>query len=215
MFFLLSVVLFAAGIASFSQPKQTNGKLLDDSSGPSSRAWLLAAALATIAILLFVWIAKTFAKPPNPTLRTSELMIVVPFLLALGAILVQRNWQRLTSWRTTFLDNRFVIGDQALVLILAVVPFLALSVLSLVKPIFNARGLLPLAPYLLLVLSAGIVRIARHPDPGCSFISCSGHCSLFGIERLQPRLRRQSGLQDLRGGFSASSGMYGPGFSSS
>ena len=179
LFFLLSVVLFAAGIALISQPKQARGKLLDDTSGPSSKAWLLAAALASIAIILFVWVAKTFARPPNPTLRASELMIVVPFLLALGAILVQRNWQWLTSWRTTLLDNRFVIGDQALVLMLAVVPFLVLSVVSLVKPIFNARGLLPLAPYLLLVLSAGIVRVARHPIAAIALlvVLCVAHYS--------------------------------------
>ncbi len=163
LFFLLSVVLFAAGIASVGQSKQTDGKLLGDSDGPSSKAWLLAAALGTLAILSFVWVANTFARPPNSTLRSSELMTVLPFLLALGAIFVQRNWERITSWRTSLVENRFVVGDQALVLILAVVPFLALSVVSFVKPIFNARGLLPLAPYLLLVLSAGIVRLGRNP----------------------------------------------------
>jgi 4-amino-4-deoxy-L-arabinose transferase-like glycosyltransferase len=182
LFFLLSVVLFAAGIASISEPKRDNGELLDDSSGPSSNAWLLAAALATIAIVLFVWVAKTFAKPPNPTLRTSELMTVVPFLLALGAILVQRSWTRLTLWRTALLDNRFVIGDQALVLILAVVPFLALSVISVVKPIFNARGLLPLAPYLLLVLSAGIVRVARHPIAAVALLAVLGIVHYSGLK---------------------------------
>jgi 4-amino-4-deoxy-L-arabinose transferase-like glycosyltransferase len=182
LFFLLSIFLFAAGVASVSQSKPTDGKPLDNSSGPSSKAWLLAAALATIAIMLFVWVAKTFAKPPNPTLRTSELMIVVPFLLALGAILVQRNWQRLTSWRTALVDNRFVIGDQGLVLILTVLPFLALSVISVVKPIFNARGLLPLAPYLLLVLSAGIVRVARRPIPAIALLAALGIQNYSGLK---------------------------------
>jgi Dolichyl-phosphate-mannose-protein mannosyltransferase len=179
LFFLLSVVLFAAGVASVRQPKQADGKLLDNSSGPSSKAWLLAAALATIAILLFVWVAETFAKPPNPTLQTSELMTVVPFALALGSILVQIGWGRLTSWRTVLISNRFVIGDRALGLMLAVAPFLALTLISLVKPIFNARGLLPLAPYLLLVLSAGIVRVARHPIPAVALllVLCVAHYS--------------------------------------
>src|SRR5271157_3059123 len=73
LFFLLSVLLFAAGIAAVNQPKQTDGTLLSDTGGPSSKAWLLAAGLGTLAILLFVWVAKTFATPPNPTLRSSEL----------------------------------------------------------------------------------------------------------------------------------------------
>ena len=90
--------------------------------------------------------------------------------------------QRLTSWRTALIDNRFVIGDQALVLILAVVPFLALSVISLVKPIFNARGLLPLAPYLLLVLSAGIVRVARHPIPAVALLAVLGIAHYLGLK---------------------------------
>ena len=86
------------------------------------------------------------------------------------AILVQNNWQWLTARRAALLNSRLLIGDQALVLLLAVVPFLALSVISLLKPIFNARGLLPLAPYLLLVLSAGIVRAARHPVPAVAIL---------------------------------------------
>ncbi len=215
LFFLLSVVLFAEGVASVRQSQSTDGELLDDSSGPSSNAWLLAAALATIAILLFVWVAKTFAKPPNPTLRTSELMTVVPFLLALGAILVQRSWARLTLWRTALIDNRFVIGDQALVLILAVVPFLALSVISVFKPIFNARGLLPLAPYLLLVLSAGIVRVARHPIPAVALlvVLCVAHYS--GLKAYSHVSAGRADYKAFACRFSASNGKYGPGFSPS
>jgi len=170
LFFLLCVLLFAVGIASVSQSKQIDGKLLNDADGPSSKAWLLAAGLGTVAILSFVWVAKTFAKPPNPTLQTTELMTVLPLLLALCAIVVQRSWDRLTSWRMTLVGSRFVTADQTLVLILAVVPFVALSVISLFKPIFNARGLLPLAPYLLLVLSAGMVRLARHPIPAAAIL---------------------------------------------
>ena len=170
LFFLLSVFLFALGVFSITQPKQSDENLLTDTNGPSSKAWIFAAALGTLAISLFVWVARTFAQPPNPTLRTTELMTVLPFLLALFAILVQNNWQWLTARRAALLNSRLLIGDQALVLLLAVVPFLALSVISLLKPIFNARGLLPLAPYLLLVLSAGIVRAARHPVPAVAIL---------------------------------------------
>jgi len=182
LFFLLSVLLFAAGIAAVNQPKQTDGTLLSDTGGPSSKAWLLAAGLGTLAILLFVWVAKTFAKPPNPTLRSSELMTVLPFLLAICAILVQRNWDWITSWRSAQVSSRVLIGDQALVLILAVVPFAALSVISLFKPIFNARGLLPLAPYLLLVLSSGIARVARQPVLAAALLVAPGVAHYSGLK---------------------------------
>ena len=57
----------------------------------------------------------------------------------------------------------FLASGQALVLILAVLPFVVLALVSLFKPIFNARGLILVIPYLLLVLAAGIVRLARYP----------------------------------------------------
>ena len=159
LFFLLSAALFVIGALSV---RGSEDKLLTDMVGPSWKGWLLAAVLAALAILFFVFVARTYAAPPNPTLRTAERMIVLPFLLAFAAIVVQRSWDSLVAWRSTPIGGRFLAGDQALVLILAVVPFAALAVVSLVKPIFNARGLILVAPYLLLVLAAGIVRLARY-----------------------------------------------------
>src|SRR5271157_2053345 len=160
LFFLLSLFLFILGVSSV---RQSDEKLLSDRRGPSWRAWLLADGLGTLAILSFVLMAKAFAKPrPNPTLRSTELMIVLPSLLALLAIGVQRNWGWMTSRRSALVDNLFLIGDQALVLALAVVPFVTLAVISLFKPIFNARGMLLLAPFLLLILASGVERLARH-----------------------------------------------------
>ena len=182
LFFLLSALLFAKGVASMSQPEQPDEQLLNDMEGPSAKAWLVAAAMGTLAILSFVWVAKTFAKPPNPTLRSTQLMIVLPFLLALLAILVQRNWVRLTPCYNRLLHSRFVAGDQALVLILVVVPFVALAVISLHKPIFNARGLVPLAPYLLLTLSAGIVRVGRHPIPVAAILVALATAHYSGLK---------------------------------
>jgi len=179
LFFLLSLLLFLAGATAIRGSRDT---LLADTRAPSSKGWLLASGFGVLAILLFVWVAKTFAKPPNPSLRSTELMAVLPFLLALFAILVQSNWDWLTSWRTPLVNNRFLIGDQALVLILAVCPFVALSGISLFKPIFNARGLLPLAPYLLLVLSAGIVRLARHPIPAAALLVALGIAHYSGLK---------------------------------
>jgi Dolichyl-phosphate-mannose-protein mannosyltransferase len=159
LFFTLSLILFVAGASMVSRSRDT---LFADISGVTPRGWLMASGVATLAIGVFIWVAKTFAHP-NPTLRTTERMIILPVLLVAATLLLQRQWQALTFWISGLLRNRLLLGDRALVLILATVPFLALAVVSFFKPIFNARGLVPLGPYLLLVLSAGVVRLARHP----------------------------------------------------
>ena len=159
LFFLLSAALFVIGALSV---RASEDKLLAETAVPSWKAWLSAAVLAALAILCFVYVARTYAAPPNPTLRTAERMIVLPFLLAVAAIIIQRSWNSFVAPLSTGV-TRFLTGDQALVLILVVVPFAALAFVSLFKPIFNARGLILVSPYLLLVLAAGIVRLARYP----------------------------------------------------
>jgi 4-amino-4-deoxy-L-arabinose transferase-like glycosyltransferase len=190
LLFLLCLGLFVLGAFSI---RGAEDKLLTDRSGPSSKGWLLAAGFAALAILGFVFVARTYAAPPNPTLRTAQRMIIVPFLLALAAVVVQRSWGSLIASQSRGVpinsgdknpnchpdrglqperrDLRFaskhsrdsLTGGQALVLLLAVLPFVALVVVSIFKPIFNARGLILVAPYLLLVLATGIVRLARYP----------------------------------------------------
>jgi hypothetical protein len=160
LFLLLSLFLLLLGVASI---RKSEGRLLADIRGASPRAWVLAAGLGTMAILAFVFMAKAFAKPrPNPTLRTTEVMIVLPFALAGLAIVLQKAWKWLPHWRNSLLGSHLLIGEQALVLALAVIPFAALSAVSLFKGIFNARGLLLLGPYLLLVLAGGIARASRY-----------------------------------------------------
>jgi hypothetical protein len=159
-FFLLSMFLFFLGAASIQKSEE---KLFIKTRGPSPRAWVLAAVLGTIAILFFVFMAKTFLKSaPNSTLRTTEVMTVLPFVLTVLAILLQKTWKQLADWRSFTISSRFLIGDQALVLAITVVPFATLTVLSRFKPIFNARGMLLFGPYLLLVLAWGIARLSRY-----------------------------------------------------
>jgi len=195
LFFLLCLALFVLGAIS---TRTTEDGLLEDASGPSYKGWLPAAVLAALAILLFVFIAKTYAKPPNPTLQAAEKMIILPFVFALAALVIQKAWNSFAALRSSapprnssdeksdchpdrvppVRQNRrgerrdlrfpptardFYDGDRALILILAVLPFAMLAVVSLVKPIFNARGLILVVPYLLLVLAAGIARLFRYP----------------------------------------------------
>ena len=158
LFFALSLGLFVVGIASV----RTSGeKLLRDTRGVASKTWLLGSGIATLAILFFVFMAKRFLEHPNPTLRSTELMTVLPALLAAFAILLEKNWDRFSRWIRPFAGSRFLVGEQALVLGLAVIPFLVLVTVSRFKPIFNARGMLLVSPYLLLVLTWGIVRLSR------------------------------------------------------
>lgn len=158
LFFVLSLLLFLLGTVSI---RESGKDLLGDTRGISSRAWLLGAGLGTLAILFFVFMAKRFLSRPNPTLRTTEVMIVLPLILAGLAIALQGNWERFGNWIGPLVRSRFLIGEQALVLALVVVPFAVLTVVSRLKPIFNARGMLLVSPYLLLVLAWGIARLSR------------------------------------------------------
>jgi len=208
LFFLLSAALFVIGALSM---RESEDKFLADTSGPSWKAWLSAAALAALAILCFVFVARTYAAPPNPTLRTAQRMIILPFLLALAAIIIQKFWSSLITWRSGNAlkhsgaeasnchpdrglqperrdlrfpspnARRFLAGEQALILILAVVPFVTLAFVSLFKSIFNARGLILITPYLLLVLAAGIVRLARYPILAAVVLLAVGSANYLGL----------------------------------
>lgn len=125
--------------------------------GPAPWTWLAAAVAASGMIATFVWTARHFLKSAvYSTLRTTEALIVLPLLIALGALALRAAWERLPAWGPPALAGR-----AGLVSMLAVTPFLLLTVVSLVKPIFNQRGMLPLGPYLLLVMAAGMTPLRR------------------------------------------------------
>jgi len=124
--------------------------------------WVLGGALATLTILSFIFAVQALVRRPFPTLQTTKLMTVMPLAITGLALVFQTAWARLARWSDLVLDSRFLIGEQALVLILLMVPFAGLSAVSWFKPIFNARGMLLFAPYLLLVIARGIERLGRH-----------------------------------------------------
>jgi Dolichyl-phosphate-mannose-protein mannosyltransferase len=157
LFFFLCLSLFAVGVASI---KRSGARLLSETSEPSWAVWGVAALPATAAILVFIYLAKALVAVPNPTLRTTEIMVLLPTLILASGAVIQKYWKRLLNLAPSALIGLF--GEQSLVLALAVVPFLSLAVICIFKPIFNARGLTLFAPYLLLVLAWGIVRVSRH-----------------------------------------------------
>lgn len=159
LFFGFSVILFVAGC---KMPRGARNRLQVETDGSFRKLWLGAGVLGTLCILAFIWVARTFAHP-GAALRNTERMIALPLILAVAAILLEKNWARLSSRTFGLVRNHLVSGEQGLIVILATAPLLLLALISLGKPILNARGMLPLAPYLLLLLSAGIVRLGRNP----------------------------------------------------
>lgn len=158
-FFLLCLFLFLLGIGSI---QRSHEKLLADTYDVTPKAWLFGGGLGAIAIVLFVLMAKTHIKPqPNLTLRATEWMTALPLVIGVAAIVLQRNWKRVIDIRSRAFETRYFTGGQGLVLALAIIPFALLAILSLVKPTFNARGMVLLGPYVLLLLSSGVVRFSR------------------------------------------------------
>jgi len=158
LFFALSLGLFVVGLGSV---RSSGEKLFRDTRGVSSTGWLLGSGIGTLAIVFFIFMAKRFLEHPNPTLQTTEMMIILPAVLAGFAILLKKNWELFSRWVRPFARSRFLVGEHALVASLAVLPFVVLVAVSRLKPIFNARGMLLVSPYLLLVLTWGIVRLSR------------------------------------------------------
>lgn len=179
LFVGLSLILFVAGCR--AAPTSRN-KLLLETDGPSWKLWLWAGALGTFSILAFIWIARIFAHP-SASLRNTERMIAVPLLLAIAAILIEKNWAKLSSCTVRLVCNPLVSGEQGLIVILATVPLLLLAIISLAKPILNARGMLLLAPYLLLLLSAGVVRLGRNPIVLTVVLLAVGAAQFIGLRQ--------------------------------
>lgn len=158
-FLIFSLLLLISGITSV---RKSSVKFPIHSGGASRKVWVAAAGLGFLAVLTFVFMAEQFAKPkPNDTLQITKAMSTLPLVFAGIGILLQRIWHRVPDWASRLVDNRFFAGSQALVLMLTVLPFGILSIVSLFKPILNARGLLFASPYLLLLLAAGMVSLTR------------------------------------------------------
>ncbi len=179
LFFGLSVILFVAGCGAASTSRK---RLFLETHGPSWKLWLWSGALGTLSILVFIWFARSFAHPPA-TLRKTEQMIVVPLILAIAAILIERNWAKLSSGTSRLVRNQLLSGEQSLIVILATVPLLLLAIVSLGKPILNGRGMLPLAPYILLLLSSGMARLGRNPIVLTALLLAVGAAQFIGLRQ--------------------------------
>jgi 4-amino-4-deoxy-L-arabinose transferase-like glycosyltransferase len=160
-FLLFSAVLFVIGLR---QVRNSPEDPPEASGGPAAGWWLAAAAAAALVIAGHVITARIMVRPaPRPTLLYTQWMIALPFLLALGARLIRRNWDRLTRRSDLLFPYRLLTGSEALAALMAVVPFLTLAAFSmLVRPALTQRGCLILIPFVLLILAMGIDRLLAH-----------------------------------------------------
>ncbi len=87
---------------------------------------------------------------------TGRILTILPLTFMVVAFLLDWGWGRLPQpgrWK------RLLEGEPSLLVLLGIGPFVLLAVLSQFRPILNQRGLLFASPYLLLLLSIGLVRL--------------------------------------------------------
>jgi hypothetical protein len=145
--------------------------------------WIAAGIASTGAILGFVYMTR-YLEPGqlHETIKATRILAILPAILTLAAISADYFWGRLPATGTWI--NR-VSGKRAqrnaaaaftqlggvaaasyalsrpaaLPALLAVLPFALLAAGSQIRPLLNQRGLLFTAPYLLLLLSMGLLSL--------------------------------------------------------
>jgi hypothetical protein len=166
IFMVLRGMLLAVAVLLLAKALQTLWKTPGKSPGtpPTSSAslwwkasWLAGAGVATLAILGFVYMTRQL--PPDQiraTIRLTRALTILPFTFAVTAFLLDRFWGRLpepTPWK------RLAAGPQGLLMLAGILPVVFLGTLTQFRPILNQRGLLFVAPYLLLLLSIGLLSL--------------------------------------------------------
>ncbi|HEY7338377.1 MAG TPA: hypothetical protein VH639_26055 [Bryobacteraceae bacterium] len=155
-FLLLAGWRAAAGVTpDLAAPEE--GKNPPGRQGLWRLGWIAAAVASTFAILAFIYMTRYLdAGQLHETIRATRILTGLPFLLTVVAIFVDRLWSRLPppgNWVAR------ISTPLALPALLAVLPFGLLASASLIRPLLNQRGLLFTAPYLLLLVSAGLLSL--------------------------------------------------------
>lgn len=120
-------------------------------------AWAVAAVGATLTIAAFIYMTR--ALPPEQirsTIKLTKALSILPLAVMLAALLLDRIWPGPRN-REKWL--RVLEGTPALLMLLGLGPFFLLCLLAQVRPILNQRGMLFASPYLLLLLSIGLLRL--------------------------------------------------------
>ncbi|HLH43856.1 MAG TPA: hypothetical protein VKV74_12765 [Bryobacteraceae bacterium] len=119
--------------------------------------WILAGAGSTGAILGFLYMTR-YVDPGQlrETIQATRILTILPAILTLAAMAADSFWGRLPAAGTWL---RRLGRPAALPALLAVLPFALLAAASRVRPLLNQRGLLFTAPYMLLLLSIGLLSL--------------------------------------------------------
>jgi hypothetical protein len=157
--FLIGLGFFCRGLLRLWRSSSDTGISLRASAGKKFwiLVWTAAAVVGTVEIAGFLFMVRKL--PPefiNSSIRITRIFSILPFTFLALALLLDSRWGRLPargSWR------RLVTGKNGLIVLLATVPLLALATFSQFRPIMNQRGLLFSTPYLLLLLSIGVVTL--------------------------------------------------------
>ncbi len=109
------------------------------------------AAFCTLGLALLSWIRQGWVA-------TAAAVAIVTWLVVLALPRLWPHVQRLRDRR----PRPLLADGTAFTLVLALFPVAALSLVSLHKPLLVSRGLVPFVPFLVVLLSAGLVAMARH-----------------------------------------------------
>jgi hypothetical protein len=157
-----ALLLLARAFRQLWQPAPTGNRLLSDAAPATliwKLGWLAAGVMATAEIGAFLYLVRHL--PPEQirqTIKLTKALSCLPAVLVAGAFLLDARWPKLRKpWAWT----RIFRNEFALLALLGTVPFLALAALAQFRPILNQRGLLFLSPYLLLLLSIGLLALRR------------------------------------------------------
>jgi hypothetical protein len=156
---VFATVLLAAAVSQLSKsPRKSQFLLKTQTSGTLWKlAWAGAALLATAAIAGFVYMSSQLpAEQIRTTIKLTKVLCILPFTLMLLTLLLEWAWPRLGQPRRW---SQLVQGPSALLVLLGLGPFTLLALLAQFRPILNQRGMLFASPYLLLLLSIGLLRL--------------------------------------------------------
>jgi 4-amino-4-deoxy-L-arabinose transferase-like glycosyltransferase len=159
--FALAGVFLVIGIRRLTRLPSTAA--FPETRGSSRRfffvGWVLGAIAATAAIAAFIYMTRSLpADQVHPTIATTRRLLSMPAILLMAAVLLNSRWPlmpppgRLTKWFNS---------EAVFAAALGLGPFLLIAAASQVRPFLNERGFLFEAPYLLLLLAAGVTRIPR------------------------------------------------------
>jgi hypothetical protein len=156
---LVGAFLFVLGLRNLWRRPSNNRIFPEPSSAPRfwNFIWIIAGIAATLEIIFFVYMTRYLDEVHN-TIKMTKVLSVMPLTLTAAALLLNAKWASLPpagSWK------RFVSGERALIALMAIGPFVLLSAFSQFRPLLNERGLLFVAPFLLLVLAVGLFELRR------------------------------------------------------